>query len=929
MLIIATLLHDCALHLTEDSFIALVTGKTKHSGVKEFDTKSWPELWNDFLFSAMRYDDRTIEAIFGQSVPMRRPPLNPGEMTQQDRKLIGEFIRRHHGRLAHEIALFGVPGPTDQPLRLSPELNPRLLDLAGLLARSHSLPLRDTFTYLDQKFDRHVYQRVHAVYLMTLLRIADYLQIQADRAPKQMLQVKNIRSPLSMQEWDAHLAVTNIHSNHLDREAIVIQAEPQDVKTYLRLKDWLAGIQAELDTSWAVLGEVYTPVGLGYLGLVIRRVRSNLDNEEAYAKQAAFVPKRIEFDIARAETLKLLIRPLYGDRPEIGIRELVQNAVDAVRELWDLQEQRAELRNPPLIEQEADVEVWLDDPDSDGLVWLTVTDRGVGMTEEVIRDYFLKAGASYRYSDAWAKQHEEVDEQGSVGGRKSRVLRTGRFGVGVLAAFLLGDYLEVSTRHVTSSTGISFTTTLAPGPIELRHDATLRVGTQVRVRIDQATYNQLTRWESPRHWDWYCLEKPSVRRLLGTDRKQLAQRYTIPGADDVLPKGWHTLADEQFRAVHWSLNVPHAVACNGIRIWPTVQERFGTVSYGGTTPLKLNNHSNYPVDPLDGDTLRLNLPFLSIFDPDGNLPLDLTRTDLTMMDRDLVWKVLIARLDYLLAYLLVKTPTKLNKWSSVDVPDFLSDDWQSAWGFAKSGRAADDTLWPWFYTEYGLSILEAGNIRDAAIETALLFVVNGKRSQTFLAPHCHYDGLFFVSTSTPDAPFSYMSLIRKLMEGGFDNLLPYYPIFIGNSRPEYLSGTRVAISGPELDHIIQELAYETHNQKPEVRHDWGDKPWILYTSGECPPSNLNPEILNSLPVLDATHLRIAAEWYFSGKDTGASILTQRWREIIREPVIPYDLEERRTKLAYAYERLAEYLGDFEPGHDEAGKKSKKKRKAHS
>ncbi|HEX8230895.1 MAG TPA: hypothetical protein VF826_16485, partial [Chloroflexia bacterium] len=88
-------------------------------------------------------------------------------------------------------------------------------------------------------------------------------------------------------------------------------------------------------------------------------------------------------------------------------------------------------------------------------------------------------------------------------------------------------------------------------------------------------------------------------------------------------------------------------------------------------------------------------------------------------------------------------------------------------------------------------------------------------------------------------------------------------------------------------------------------------------------------ILNSLPVLDATHLRIAAEWYFSGKDTGASILTQRWREIIREPVIPYDLEERRTKLAYAYERLAEYLGDFEPGHDEAGKKSKKKRKAHS
>jgi len=28
-----------------------------------------------------------------------------------DRKFIGEFIRLHHPRLAHEFALFGIPGP--------------------------------------------------------------------------------------------------------------------------------------------------------------------------------------------------------------------------------------------------------------------------------------------------------------------------------------------------------------------------------------------------------------------------------------------------------------------------------------------------------------------------------------------------------------------------------------------------------------------------------------------------------------------------------------------------------------------------------------------------------------------------------------------------------------------------------------------------
>ncbi len=39
------------------------------------------------------------------------------------------------------------------------------------------------------------------------------------------------------------------------------------------------------------------------------------------------------FRAADADLLKLLIEPLYGNRFEIGLRELIQNSVDAVREL--------------------------------------------------------------------------------------------------------------------------------------------------------------------------------------------------------------------------------------------------------------------------------------------------------------------------------------------------------------------------------------------------------------------------------------------------------------------------------------------------------------------------------------------------------------------------------------------------------------------
>lgn len=108
VLAIATLLHDAALHIREDGFIDLVT--TGAPQILSVDEKSWPMLWQEFLMEARRFDGKALKRLFGDSQAVRMPPLDPSAMTGRDRLLIGEFIRRNHARLAHEIALFGVPG---------------------------------------------------------------------------------------------------------------------------------------------------------------------------------------------------------------------------------------------------------------------------------------------------------------------------------------------------------------------------------------------------------------------------------------------------------------------------------------------------------------------------------------------------------------------------------------------------------------------------------------------------------------------------------------------------------------------------------------------------------------------------------------------------------------------------------------------------
>jgi hypothetical protein len=75
--------------------------------------------------------------------------------------------------------------------------------------------------------------------------------------PPQLRLVYSLKNPVSQKEWDVHASIRNIHVNGEDPEALIIRANLPSVGTFLRLKDWLLDIQQELDTSWAVLGEVY------------------------------------------------------------------------------------------------------------------------------------------------------------------------------------------------------------------------------------------------------------------------------------------------------------------------------------------------------------------------------------------------------------------------------------------------------------------------------------------------------------------------------------------------------------------------------------------------------------------------------------------------------------------------------------------------
>jgi molecular chaperone HtpG len=577
VLCMAILLHDCGMHLTPDVFRKMVSSDDSVL-IDGFGDQPWKTLWTDFLSEAGRFSQEKNHAIFGDSNPVNIADFDVENLSERDMLLVGEFVRRHHTRIAHEIGMFGVGIVEEEKIKLH-GFDLEMRDMAGLIARSHGMYIRETFPYIEKKFGLVLsFREVKVPFLMALLRIADYIQVQSERAIKTLLSVKELKSPISRQEWMAHFAVRDVSNDHDDPEALYVHAMPKDVKGFLKLSNLFKDIQRELDVTWSTLGEVYgRHKTYKKLGLSLRRIRSNLDDVGNFSRNVSYIPVRARFDASGPDLLRLLVGPLYDYDYSVGVRELVQNAVDACRESLDI------YQSSGITDEEIcpSVRVTIEE-NMDGGGTISITDTGVGMTLKTVTNYFLIAGASFRNSDIWKQQH--LDDSGA-----SKITRGGRFGVGALAAFLLGDELKVQTRHITSceSDGIEFTARIDDSTVELRH-CKAPVGTTIVVRIDNAdVINSLRPFFADsllektietqviENWsdiDWFAQREPAVEYYWNgfnsdffvenpsAERRRVSGKYLrqekkfIPGKTEDLTSNlsWRPLSEPlPYKAIFW------------------------------------------------------------------------------------------------------------------------------------------------------------------------------------------------------------------------------------------------------------------------------------------------------------------------------------------------------------------------------------------
>ena len=524
----AVMVHDIGMFITSAGFEKLLLKKEPYKKIKYLDDNSWSELWEEYGKKLRRYTSKQLLRSFGTNQNLKIPSeIKRDNLTELDKRVCGEFLRQNHGRLAQDAVLFGFLGGKTIDIFENTDFTNEERKLIGIIARSHTMKVRDTEEYLNNILGDIAFpDDVPAIYLMCLLRLADYIDAEKDRAPKNIEDARDLQSQISRDEWEWNQAVER-HTFYPKKDLLKIYASPKRSTVYVKIKKWIYDVQRELDKCHALLAEHYD----NEYTLSIHRVTSNILNKK-YAANLDFVTKEAKLT-ANPDITKLLIAPLYGSNPSYGARELIQNATDACRERKEIEKQSGNT------EYKGEVTVKLSTTEKT----FTIIDNGIGMNEDVILNYYLVAGSSYRNSRTW---QENFSPDG-----KDIIIRGGKFGVGFLATFLLGDTVEVTTRHINEDRGYHFTFNNESDVLDIER-VDCEIGTTITVSdLKNRVIENFTKKNHgfylfiPNFTDWYGFKEPDVKYYINDDEIKTNLSYIPDETNDEEFGNWIALPKDK------------------------------------------------------------------------------------------------------------------------------------------------------------------------------------------------------------------------------------------------------------------------------------------------------------------------------------------------------------------------------------------------
>lgn len=291
-------------------------------------------------------------------------------------------------------------------------------------------------------------------FIAIILRLSDWLDVDDLRTPYAIMDLLNLPS-FSTQEWEKHLVISNQKKTQInrktDKKQIFFQGQSCDSKIHRELLKYFKSFEEELGRSIRHCSDSFD-----------KKHHLNLDAFiDDKVSTIGFHISNLEFAINYKDIRELLMgENIYGSK-EYGIRELMQNAIDACAVLEGF---HGSTKLPLSITIE-----WNEVKNK-----LIIRDTGIGMNEEILRKYFLNIGSSYYRSEEFLYSLED------------NIKPIGNHGIGFLSTFMLSDDVFIKTKHFEDDQLIELALSRNSEYVELtrKKDPSFYHGTSIELSLD-------------------------------------------------------------------------------------------------------------------------------------------------------------------------------------------------------------------------------------------------------------------------------------------------------------------------------------------------------------------------------------------------------------------------------------------------------------
>lgn len=407
------------------------------------------------------------------------------DQNRQERFIFQEYVRKHHGeRISNWIRDENSPfvaydsKVTEIVKDLVKELPPLFkVDLAKV-CESHSLDDLDDFEKykVSQSYGATPQEKANVFYAALILRTADLLHITQDRTPIVEYRVIAPTNPVSQDEWAKQRAVASVTPKiPVDEEGnkcperpsdtLEVNAYFEDERGFFSLIEYLNYVRTQLKNSFRLNELARKRHASGY-----EFPWKDIDDSSIQTKN--FERKQLSFTIDQTKVLSLLVGETLYNNLSVSLRELSQNAIDAVKvRNYELRSTFESVSTETYVPK---IKVLWDEKTKE----LIIMDNGTGMNFDIIENHLLKVGSS-RYQDPeFQKQHPGYSS-------------ISRFGIGLLTCFLIADDVDILTSMNAEEKPLLLKIRNVHGKYLLKYgiekDSNLRlleeVGTSIKLKV--------------------------------------------------------------------------------------------------------------------------------------------------------------------------------------------------------------------------------------------------------------------------------------------------------------------------------------------------------------------------------------------------------------------------------------------------------------